>query len=166
MIDFLSSMKPLGHYKKFGTFDFEVHRGDPIEVITEIDGVHETKNTAQNNDYIMTGASGEKFILKPNQFTKRYKVIDSIPKESIAPGDVFAGKAEAIGECWAIQYAGQPQEFMAPWGEPMILNIGDWLCSPNEQITEAYRIEKETFSKTYRPVVRDLSTIPSQSTIV
>jgi hypothetical protein len=146
----------LTHFKKSGEFSFEV--SDKLqEIVTEINGEVETTNYAQKGDYILTGASGEKYILSPSTFTKRYEVLSldqvTIPRD-ILPGDVIPSKgtAKATGECWGFEFKGEPFRFNAPWNEEMIINKGDYLVSPNPELTQAYRIERSTFDKTYSKV--------------
>jgi hypothetical protein len=101
-------------FKKFGDFRFEVATEEQ-EVVTEINGEVETKNVAKVGDYILTGAAGEKYVLKPETFQKRYKVVvinnDRGNLEEIAT---------ATGTCFGNVYNDNPFTFMASWGEKMI----------------------------------------------
>lgn len=130
------------HYSKSGVFPFLIHKGPSAEIVTSIAGVTETKNVANEGDYILTGAEGEKYVIKPETFAKRYKVLspDQHP---------LLGKAQATGECWGIEFEGDPQLFISPWTEPMSINPGDMLVSPDKDFSQAYRIERNAFNKTY-----------------
>ena len=50
----------------------------------------------------------------------------------------------------AFCYHGETIEFVAPWGEKMLCEDGDYIASPpNGSPDDIYRIEKETFAQTY-----------------
>ena len=114
--------------------------GETIETV--IDGVKETTNTAKLNDIVVTGIKGEQYILSVDQFIERYS------GPSVGKDDQ---EYECIGSTYAIQWNGRAITFEASWGETMILNRGDFLCStdlsPNFDL---YRIEKEIFAETYK----------------
>lgn len=131
----------IAKYKKFGNYVAEIATKRQ-RVITFINGVKETENEAQAGDYILTGPQGERYVLKPNKLKERYKKI----------GEDLAGRSiyKAIGECWAIQYHGKPFTFTAPWGEEMICNSGDYICSTKTDGTDVYRIDQNVFLQTYK----------------
>lgn len=143
MIALLKAGNPQ-HFTKFCRFSFVIAAEEQV-VITQFAGEDkpETKNTAKKGDYIVLGLAGEKYILTKAQFDKRYRIVGNLT-------------AEAIGECWGIQYQGEEIEFEAPWrdkeGNPEVMNIkpGDYLVSPNPEFTEAYRVKKSEFDKTYK----------------
>lgn len=114
--------------------DFKVAEG-PEKVITSIDGEKETINKAEEGDYIITGVSGEKYILKPEQFNKRYFIVGNVAKTKPV-------------EITAKQFKGKNMSFMASWGEEMILKYNDYLVRNGK---EYYRIERRTFSEIYEP---------------
>ena len=132
-----NNLYKIKRYKKFGDFKYKVHVGEPIVIITTINGKQETTNTAKHGDYILTGAAGEEYVLNVKQFTSRYK-------------DNGDGTCTAVGECYAFPWEGEPFSFIASWGEEMICNTGDMLCSPDSLLSEIYRIELNTFNKTYK----------------
>ena len=136
---------PKQHYKKFGLFSFRIVSKEEL-VETWIGDELETRNTAFPGDVIMTGPNGEEFVLKPEKFKQRYQI------KFFVPSDAFksAGVAEAIGEGYAAIWEGDPITFTTAWGEEMICNAGDFLYSPNEEVTEVYRIEAEIFNETYK----------------
>lgn len=118
------------------TFKVNYKIADKEENIsTELDGQKETSNTAKQGDYIVTGIKGEKYILKPDNFKKKYNIIN----DNIAETKPVKIKAK--------KYTGDSFEFIAPWGETMIINNNDYLVNNNNEI---YRIEKEAFHKTYK----------------
>lgn len=132
----------LFHAKKFGEFRFRrAQRHETLE--TWVDGKLETTKEVEPGDYIMTGPTGEEFALSAESFTKRYRIITELFPDN------NRGIATAIGEVWCMVSA-EGFEFESPWGDPMICESGDYLCSPNSEITEVYRIEKKIFNTTYK----------------
>jgi len=133
--------QPLKAYQKVGNIQYRI--SDEAELIdTIIDGVKETSNTANPGDYVITGTKGEQYIIKPNVFNKRYEVLTS-------------EIARPVGKFYGVVYNGtfgDEFEFTASWDENMICNKGDMLGSPDEQISEVYRVEKSAFEKTYEEV--------------
>jgi hypothetical protein len=117
--------------KKSLFFDFEI-ADEEKEIKTIINGKVETTNTAYKGDYILTGSKGEKYILKPEKFNNRY----------IIKGDKAKTKP---AQTKAKEWNRGDLEFMAEWGEKMIIENGDFLINNNG---EFYRIEKEAFHNT------------------
>ncbi|TCJ17503.1 hypothetical protein EPD60_04750 [Flaviaesturariibacter flavus] len=128
------------HYRKQGHFRYKVADREE-EVVSVIDGVEETRNRAFPGDYIVTGTRGERFVVKPESFRKRYR-------------DKGNGIAEAAGECWAARYDGPSFEFDSPWqqGARIFCAPGDYLVAPDAEFSEVYRIEAAVFAETYVPV--------------
>ena len=112
------------------------------KVKTEIDGVVETVNTAKENDVVIKGSSNELYLINIDKFKARYNVEKELSSDY--------QEYKAIGECFAFEFKGEGFSFIAPWGEEMIVENGDFLASPNAEITEVYRIEKNAFKKTYK----------------
>lgn len=143
----------VGHYKKFG--DITVRPALFGEVVeTVIDGVVETTNSAKNvDDFVVTGAKGENYILAAATLLKRYDRI----------GD---GVYRAKGECWAFKHEGEQFTFDAPWGEEMLVENGDIIAVADlSNMDDIYRIQKDAFAQTYRPAfvqVGDLDVIVGQ----
>lgn len=129
------------HYTKKG--EVEARKAVAGEkIVTILDGEIETSNTAKANDVIIKGPKGEEYIVDSEKFGKRY--------EGGSLSDSFS-KFKAKGETFGIEYSGQPIEFMAAWGEKMILKTGDFLCNPDkDKPGDLYRIEKEAFGMTYQ----------------
>lgn len=111
--------------------------GELIETITS-DG-KETQNIAKEGDFVVKniGGSGEEYILSGDKLAKRYKQISD---------NVY----QAIGECMGIVYEGPEIQFMASWGEPMVLKPGDMVVTPLPNKGEVYRIARKEFESTYR----------------
>lgn len=60
--------------KKVLIFDVEI-ASETKNVETIIDGKKETSNTANPEDYILTGTRGETYVLTPAKFDERYKLM-------------------------------------------------------------------------------------------
>lgn len=164
------------HFTKHGVFTFYIAIKEH-EVITSIAGKEETRNIALPGDYVLKGISGEKYVVHPEAFAKRYKVTSTNSWNQMQANDDHEneGSAIATGECYGIVWESDDDKFESPWGGDMIINKGDMLVSPDDKFTQAYRIAIDEFNKTYVPALVDLSTsagntiysnIPSQSTIV
>lgn len=129
------------HYKKSGVFNYEIAYKEQTVVTKHADQT-EVTNTAYPDDYIVEDSEGAKYVVKPEEFVKRYEKTGT-------------GKAKAVGECWGVEWIDNKMEFQSPWksNEPMIIEPGDMLVSPNDQFTEAYRIKRSEFDKTYKEVI-------------
>jgi len=104
-------------------------------VTTTTDG-KETQNTAEVGDIIMSGATGENYVVKAAKLPKLYTGnvgSDIYPEQS--PRQVAL-------------YSGEPVTFKAPWGEDMVIKPGDYLVKDPAN-TGYYRIAKVEFEKTY-----------------
>lgn len=128
-------------YCKFGTIQFAIATHDqPVDTI--INGQLETTNTAKQGDYVVVGASGECYVLTPDNFKNKYKISDLQEDQT--------GTAEVKGEPrYAVQWSGDTFSFVASWGQSMICNHGDYLVS-DTSFSEVYRIEQDVFLKTYK----------------
>lgn len=131
-------------YAKKGMVAAEfVSEPTPVETVLA-DGTIETSNVADPGDVIVTNPSGEKYVLKPENFAKRYGSTDD--------PDVFRAK----GMARAVQNnTGSPVEIMAPWGEPqfggpdcMIATVFD-PENPEEIGADRYIIGRKEFEETY-----------------
>jgi hypothetical protein len=134
------------HYAKFGTFAArEVTAEEKVDTV--INGVLETSNTAKPGDYVLTGAGGEQYVLTPKKLAANYVPTPDQP-----------GHYDAVGEVDAVQVTPtvrtllgvmSPFRFIAAWGETMLCEDGDYLAfKPGE----VYRIQRNMFEATYRPV--------------
>lgn len=115
--------------------------GEVIETITA-DG-KETQNQAQEGDFVVSnlGGSGEEYILSGDKLAKRYKEIGN-------------GIYQATGECRGVEYSGPETSFEASWGQAMVLKPGDMIVTPLPQKGEVYRIARQEFESTYKPIER------------
>lgn len=108
----------------------------PVVTVTS-DGV-ETQNVAERDDIIMSGPSGERYVIKAAKFPKLYagQVGGPVHPEQ-SPRNV------------AVYVGGDPVQFTAPWGESMVLKPGDYLVKEGEG--KYYRIAKLEYEATYNP---------------
>ena len=115
--------------------------GEVVETITA-DG-KETMNTAKEGDFVVSnlGGSGEQYILGGDKLAKRYREIGN-------------GIYQATGECRGVTYNGPETSFQASWGQPMVLKPGDMIVTPLPQMGEVYRIARQEFESTYKPMER------------
>jgi len=108
----------------------------PVATMTA-DGM-ETQNVAEPNDVIMSGPSGEQYVVKAAKFPKLYY------------GQIGGPVHPEQGPRNVAVYTGdQPVEFTAPWGESMVLKPGDYLVKEAEG--KYYRIAKHEYEMTYNP---------------
>ncbi len=142
LIELLKGNQDLKEYSKFGTFKYRKCVREE-EIVTIIAGEEETTNTAYPDDYIMTGHANNEYVVPKSTWLKKY--------EPLAEYDsTIDNMCKAKGKCWGIQYSGEPITFKAKWGEDMICNPGDMLVSPDDSISEVYRIEIGEFNNTYK----------------
>lgn len=142
--DYFLKAKQNGELVKCQKFGRVFVNYEPVgtEIHTIIDGKIETKNTVKHeDDAVITGPKGEKYIISAQTLKDRYKKVGDSPK-----GEVYA----PTGKILAVKYVGPSFSFPAPWGENMICNNGDYLCATLEKPSEVYRIEKGAFFQTYK----------------
>lgn len=124
----------------------KIRKATPGKVYeTVINGIVETTNTAKKDSYEVRGESGEIYLISEEKLKTRY-----VWENNDADGwGIYA----AIGKVHAVCYYGNSLVFKAPWGEDMICNEGDFLCSTGGS-DDVYRIERDTFFRTYSPLPR------------
>ena len=106
------------------------------EVVTITTDGKETNNIADEGDIIMSGATGENYVIKKAKFPKLY--------EGEIGGDVYPEQSPRK----IAYYKGGTVKFKAPWGEDMIIKQGDYLVK--DPVNDGYyRIAKTEFEKTY-----------------
>lgn len=148
----LFNSKEKKHYIKSGKF--LVRRAIPGEtILTIVSGKLETIKTAKPTDFILRnieiGSSAETYSIDESSFWKRYETpIEELP---LTIDGVKWGTANAKGEIMAFEYSGPTIKFMAPWNEEMLCEEGDFIANPiGGEPSDIYRIEKDTFKKTYK----------------
>lgn len=106
------------------------------EVVTITAAGAETRNSAAPGDVIMSGPSGERYVVKAAKFGGLYDGevgATVIPNQSQRLVKEYEGAASVV--------------FVAPWGERMILNPGDYVVSDGPDAF--YRIARVEFEDTY-----------------
>lgn len=131
-------------YRKTAEIKAERAEVETPVVTVLADGSTETTNHAQAGDYIVTGAGGERYVVKAPTFAQRY-----------APKPGAAGIYVALGHIVAVENPyGRPIVIMASWGEKqhgrtdcMIADIYDPATGRREG--QPYIIARAEFEKTY-----------------
>jgi hypothetical protein len=111
------------------------------------DGTRETSNVAEPGDYIVTAASGERYVVKQETFEARYLLKPGRKTVYVARGQVIAVENPFR----------RPVSIMASWGERqhgaadcMIADVFD--SASGRRAGEPYIIGRAEFEQTYRPV--------------
>ena len=130
----------------------KAHGGEEIVTITS-DGV-ETTNTAKPGDIIVKNQTEakEEYILHPEKFYVRYEVEEDVKDgftQCNPKGKVVA--IEMTDEIIINLDLGERFLFMAPWGQPSVVKVRDYLVSPPDY-HEIYRIARKEFFETYQQV--------------
>lgn len=123
------------------------YQATEIEVIETITSSgKETVNTAQPGDFVVTNTTNirETYVLKPDKFLARYEQADSRMNQ------YDYQQWNPTGTCRAIVYQGEPFVFMASWGEIMVCQKNNLLCTTGDDI---YRIDTKEFLETYIRVI-------------
>jgi len=108
----------------------------PVVTITA-DG-KETQNVAEPDDIIMSGPSGENYVVKAAKFPKLYQ------------GEVGSVVTPEQGPRMVARYTGRDTvKFTAPWGESMVLKPDDYLVKDGD--AGYYRIAQAEYEQTYNP---------------
>jgi hypothetical protein len=137
-------------FKKSGIFLWRIPE-ESETILTIVAGKLETiKKATPHLDVIIRniqiGSSAETYIIDKENFKKRY--VTGYEFFWIDGKKWF--KAEANGEVMAFCYHGETIGFVAPWGEKMLCEDGDFIAQPiGGSPDDIYRIEKQTFNQTY-----------------
>lgn len=132
-------------YKKVAEVRVErALRPRPVKTVLS-NGRMETTNRAEKGDYIVTADTGERWVVKPDAFSRRYA-----PKPGAKNIYVSQGEVIAVPNPF-----GRPIEIVAPWGEKQ---AGDADCMVADEFDQAtgeragqpYLIARAEFEKTYR----------------
>ena len=108
-----------------------------VVVTVTADGV-ETKNTAAPGDALMSGPSGELYVVRSGKFATLY---EGTPGSTVVPDQSPRRVARYTGD--------GPAVFTAPWGEDMVVKPGDYLVADGDGF---YRVAREEYEKTYDPL--------------
>jgi hypothetical protein len=124
------------------------------EVVTVTSDGIETKNTAENGDWLVENQTSakESYLIKAETFGKKYIMLHSL-------GDGW-GCFRPIGEIFAYNVCAEDlekfglmetMEFQAPWKESIVVKLGDFLVAPVDK-SEIYRVARKEFIETYEEV--------------
>ncbi|WP_297334976.1 hypothetical protein [Algoriphagus sp.] len=125
-----------------------------MEVVTETSDGIQTKNVAEEGDYIVENQTStrEIYLVRKKAFERKYEIT-----QSLSQGWATYQLREFI---WAIQISAQDihhfgadgvLDFMAPWGELITAKPEDFLVLPPEK-NEIYRIAHKEFKETYQEI--------------
>jgi hypothetical protein len=107
-------------------------------------GTKETANFAEPGDYIVTGASKERWVVKPDAFEARYKLKPGAKTVYLPSGETVAAENPF----------GRAVSMMAEWGERQF-GAGDCMFAcridsvRNRRTGKPYIIARAEFDKTY-----------------
>ncbi len=141
--EFTKHLSIVKNYQKFAVVQARKAIIDE-HIITVIDGIIETGNKVIEPSVIIKGLYDEEYILSLPLFEKRYQILTLL-----ADDYTTYQSYQAIGTCMAYQYQGDSLYFMAPWGNTMIVENGDYLAT-NKDTIGIYRIEEVIFKKSYK----------------
>lgn len=140
-LDFLPTTKKMKIYSYTDTdqnmnpFTYTVAQ-EPKQIVTVTADGKETTNMASAGDIIMSGPSGEQYVVKSAKFHKLY--------QGKIGGEIHPEQNPRM----VAQYTGhEPVMFKASWGEDMILKPSDYLVKEGEG--KYYRIAKAEYEQTY-----------------
>lgn len=148
-------------------------KGEQIQ--TFVEGKYETQHVVgDDGSYVVQGVAGESYVLTASNFRESYDESSSMSLESISPTlhrqgfrefrskrRVWAHQVTKADidwihledECGSQHLASELRDvayFVAPWGEAMRVEVGDFLVTQypagNDEI---YRIERNVFAETY-----------------
>ena len=145
-------------YEKFALMHaIECKESGTLETI--LNGKVETTNGYTAGDLIVLGTEGERFVLSAEKFQERYDVASAQAPADAALASQGYKAYTPTGQAWAQQLderaiaANFPEgKFMAPWGSEIIIEPGDWLATTAPLANDIYRIERNAFRNTYKPM--------------
>lgn len=181
ILHFIPLLKRGGVYRKNVTsFVRKARKGE--RVVTELHGKEETRQTAKDDSQwvVCARSAGEYYVVADRQFREGYDVGSGREIEHAVPNaeklreegfleydskrKIWACEADESGMRF-IQEQGETapvaecSQFMAPWDEPMRVELGDYLVATygDEENLEIYRIERAAFGSTYIDCTRAVS---------
>jgi hypothetical protein len=116
-------------------------------VVTYTSDGEETKNQGNIGDFVMSGPSKEKYVIKQEKISKLYQ---GKIGEVLIPEQNPRYVAKITKELLSKFNLGSSIKFVASWGEEMILKEGDYLVKDGDK--DYYRIAKLEYSKTYNDI--------------
>ena len=138
-------------YKKTSEITaIQVTKRQQIDTVLK-SGLLETNNVAEVGDYIVTNPDGEQYIVKKENFTKKYTETEKSRLVNGKKQIVFTPK----GKIRAFQNnTGKKVKIIAPWGEEQYGEENCYFAAPCDESgnigTDRYIIGKEEFDNTYK----------------
>lgn len=128
-------------YKKTVVTEYRIaEAGESLSTVLP-DGTVETQRTLEGGEYIIKNPTGEEYALSEENFHALYQ--ETEPGVYVSIGHVIA---------FPNPY-GVPIKIMAPWGEPQYGNHDCMIAQTEEDESDRYLIDKESFEKAYSPVL-------------
>lgn len=131
-------------YEKLPVVSARVAEADEAVVTVLADGREETSNLARPGDVIVTNPGGERYVLDPETFSRRYR-------------EIADGRFQATGMVRALRNPAAVEiEIVAPWGELMRGGPDCWIAmaydptQPEQGSLDRYLIGAEEFAASYR----------------
>jgi len=112
---------------------------EPQEVVTVINGKEETRNKAETGDHIITGAKGERYVIKAAKFGGLYEEDPTDTSRYISKNVIRAIQLD------------ENTELTAPWGEKQRAAKGGYVAQRVDNPSDIYLIEEGAFKATYAP---------------
>ena len=127
-------------------------KGELIITITK-DGVETQNRVTKPNSFIVQNQTraGEEYIVTGNNFNKKYTFLRAAKNgyaEYQSTGKIVVVKLTK--SLWQqLEFPPKQLHFEAPWGEPMMLKLYDYMVTPLDY-SEVYRIARREFWETYK----------------
>jgi hypothetical protein len=115
-------------------------------VATVLGGKTETRNTALAGDFVLCGPDGEQYVVAPAKVVALYNLSETVLVPRKLPRRV-ARVSRAHFERHGLSKTTVSAVFVAPWGEQMLLQPGDYVVQDGTK--GHYRIAAASFRKTY-----------------
>ena len=144
-------------YEKFQPVHARPAKPGEIIVSKTGDG-EETTNTAKTGDYVVKNltAAGEEYLVGRDKMKQLYTAVEDIDerwKKYKPNGRILA--IEIDDDLLDTINVGEDFFIIAPWGSEQLARAGDKLVSPLPKLNEIYRIARQEFDETYRPVAAE-----------
>jgi hypothetical protein len=107
------------------------------EIVTTIQGREETRNRAAPGDRIITGALGERYVIKREEFDRLYERDPSEPSRFISKSVIRALPLQ------------ENTEIVAPWGERQRALKGGFVAQRVGSPADVYLIDEQAFKAGY-----------------
>ena len=126
-------------YRKIATLDESRIEVATVakDIVTTIHGREETRNRAEPGDRIITGALGERYVIKREEFGRLYERDPSKPSRFISKSVILALPLQ------------ENTEILAPWGERQRAAKGGFVVQRMGSPADVYLIDEQAFKAGY-----------------